>query len=302
LGEIELCKFWSNASSSVNTVDYYRQEATDCCDWPETPFGIVNAHSQNSFVGLPICGKSNSSTRAYLQQQLESPLQVGKKYKVKFFICNGEPTAVSTSGLATSDIGVLFTSNAIAQTQQWPIIGEPQFKIDSVFYSKSWKEVSFIYTPEENMNTITIGLFGSDVGKSIVNRFGSDPQFAYYYFDDFSITCINDNLNPDISETGKIEEEIKPGEVFIPNSFSPNGDGKNDLFTPIGNEVHFLSLKVFSRWGEVVFESKNGNFNWNGSNGKVDLEIGTYYWVLEYTSTTSGSKSIQKSGYVMLMR
>lgn len=84
LGDQQALAHWNNAQSSISTVDYYRSDAGMCCDWPETPFGMVSAHSQNSFVGLALCGTANSSNRAYLQQTFESPLSAGKNTKYLF--------------------------------------------------------------------------------------------------------------------------------------------------------------------------------------------------------------------------
>jgi gliding motility-associated-like protein len=61
----------------------------------------------------------------------------------------------------------------------------------------------------------------------------------------------------------------KNSQVFIPNAFSPDGDGLNDIFMIRGNGVYVKSLVIFNRWGEVVFEKKNFNANdskfaWDG--------------------------------------
>ena len=63
--------------------------------------------------------------------------------------------------------------------------------------------------------------------------------------------------------------------VFMPNTFSPNGDGANDIFYPRGSGVFQIKvLKIFNRWGEVVFEKSNIHANdissgWDGTfNGK----------------------------------
>ncbi|HEU4470904.1 MAG TPA: PKD domain-containing protein [Flavisolibacter sp.] len=61
------------------------------------------------------------------------------------------------------------------------------------------------------------------------------------------------------------------GNLFIPNTFSPNNDGTNDRFYPSGKGIHLIkSMKVFNRWGEVVFERSGFNANdaasgWDGS-------------------------------------
>ena len=55
--------------------------------------------------------------------------------------------------------------------------------------------------------------------------------------------------------------------VFVPNAFSPNGDGNNDYFQMFGNlaGIHSIEIKIFNRWGEKVFESENPDFKWDGT-------------------------------------
>jgi gliding motility-associated-like protein len=64
--------------------------------------------------------------------------------------------------------------------------------------------------------------------------------------------------------------------IFFPNAFSPNGDGSNDVFYPRGNGLDRVkSIRLFNRWGEVVYERKdfpvnNAAYGWDGKyNGKV---------------------------------
>jgi len=63
----------------------------------------------------------------------------------------------------------------------------------------------------------------------------------------------------------------KNANLFIPNTFSPNGDGSNDVFYPRGTGLSRVkSLRIFNRWGEVVFEKQdfpvnNAAAGWNGS-------------------------------------
>jgi gliding motility-associated-like protein len=56
-------------------------------------------------------------------------------------------------------------------------------------------------------------------------------------------------------------------DIFVPNAFSPNGDGNNDFFQLFGDlgTIAYLDMMVFNRWGEKVFESNNANFTWDGT-------------------------------------
>lgn len=74
------------------------------------------------------------------------------------------------------------------------------------------------------------------------------------------------------SNTGRIQINVVcgKGNLFIPNTFSPNGDGSNDIFYPRGNGLARVKLlRIFNRWGEVVYERKdfpanNSSAGWDG--------------------------------------
>lgn len=73
------------------------------------------------------------------------------------------------------------------------------------------------------------------------------------------------------SDRVKVMVLCNGGNAFVPKTFSPNGDGTNDVFYPRGTGLFKVrSLKIFSRWGEKVFENDNFNPNdptsgWNGT-------------------------------------
>ena len=75
--------------------------------------------------------------------------------------------------------------------------------------------------------------------------------------------------------------------VFIPNTFSPNGDGSNDIFYPRGTGLFSIkTLRIFSRWGEIVYE-KNGfmpndaSAGWNGTFKGVKLTPDVYVYTID---------------------
>jgi len=90
----------------------------------------------------------------------------------------------------------------------------------------------------------------------------------------------------------------------LPNGFTPNGDGENDVFTiPILNSYPNHKLCIYNRWGNIVYEYENkgrvGQQPWNGfSNGRWTLNkdsekvpVGTYFYVIEFNDGTRTSES-----------
>jgi gliding motility-associated-like protein len=52
--------------------------------------------------------------------------------------------------------------------------------------------------------------------------------------------------------------------IWFPNAFTPNGDGLNDFFRPVGANITRYKLQIFNRWGIMIFESKDISSGWNG--------------------------------------
>lgn len=93
--------------------------------------------------------------------------------------------------------------------------------------------------------------------------------------------------------------------VFVPNSFTPNGDGINDVFFVTGTDIdpNRFEFMIFDRWGEVVYESNDINDVWTGEfqNGEYFVPDGIYSWrVVTHSYSTTERKELV--GSVNLMR
>ncbi|RMG86081.1 MAG: gliding motility-associated C-terminal domain-containing protein [Bacteroidetes bacterium] len=93
---------------------------------------------------------------------------------------------------------------------------------------------------------------------------------------------------------------VQSSGVYIPNAFSPNGDGINDLFTAYGKHLHIESLKIFNRWGGIVWNTQ-GDVPWDGTANGQPAQEGVYVFLLEYTHTNTGEVNVI-SGDVLLIR
>jgi gliding motility-associated-like protein len=72
--------------------------------------------------------------------------------------------------------------------------------------------------------------------------------------------------------------------LFVPNAFSPNADGKNDIFMPKGVGILSYHLEVFDRWGQSVFKSVGYQQAWDGTYKGRYLPTAAYYYVIELNS------------------
>lgn len=96
---------------------------------------------------------------------------------------------------------------------------------------------------------------------------------------------------------------IPPIEVFIPNSFTPNNDGVNDLFGAVGTNVYEFEMVIYDRWGRQVFQSKDINEKWNGSDSGSEyyLETAVYTYIITYKGKKE-EDAIELTGFVTLVR
>lgn len=84
--------------------------------------------------------------------------------------------------------------------------------------------------------------------------------------------------------------------IELPNVITPNGDGVNDMFRPLNNNV--ISAKktcIYNRWGKLVFETNNPLIEWGGE----DNANGTYFWVIQYFDVLNNLK--RSSGYITVL-
>jgi gliding motility-associated-like protein len=90
--------------------------------------------------------------------------------------------------------------------------------------------------------------------------------------------------------------------IYVPNAFTPNGDGNNDIWLPIisNNTDEFYEVVVYNRWGELLFRANDPHAGWNGKhNGKL-VEGGVYTYKITYGDVFG--KKYFKTGTVTVIR
>jgi large repetitive protein len=90
--------------------------------------------------------------------------------------------------------------------------------------------------------------------------------------------------------------------LYVPNSFTPNGDAKNDVFkASYGDNITQFHLQVFNRYGQIIFETKDKNKGWDGTFKGTGQPYDSYVWLIQYKIATN--TNLQKlQGTVLLIR
>ena len=89
-------------------------------------------------------------------------------------------------------------------------------------------------------------------------------------------------------------------ELWVPNAFSPNGDGTNDEFKIMDSEVSDFKLQIYNRWGELVYETDNASKGWNGTFRDVNAAVGVYVYNIK--ATLADNRTVVRKGNVTLLR
>jgi gliding motility-associated-like protein len=94
--------------------------------------------------------------------------------------------------------------------------------------------------------------------------------------------------------------QTRTDQVYIPNSFTPNGDGRNDVLRVYSNVIRSMKFVVFNQWGEKVYESSDQNMAWDGTYRGKPQPSGVYIYVSEIILNTG--EKIERKGAINLVR
>ncbi len=105
----------------------------------------------------------------------------------------------------------------------------------------------------------------------------------------------------DICQTIVFAEEFT---LFVPNSFTPDGDEHNNVFRPVapaGVVINEFNMVIFNRWGEIIFESNNFDIGWDGTYKDKMVQEGAYVWKMT-VKLSDNSKNKVYTGHVILLK
>jgi hypothetical protein len=119
-----------------------------------------------------------------------------------------------------------------------------------------------------------------------------------YVRTDYVLT-VNYLQNCSVSQS--VSVYVAPGDdFFVPNAFSPNGDGNNDILKVYGSGLANVDMKIFNRWGELIFDSQNQWAGWDGTYKGVMQNPGVYTY--HVVATYLNGKTKEKKGTITILR
>jgi gliding motility-associated-like protein len=132
----------------------------------------------------------------------------------------------------------------------------------------------------------------------------SVPNFVHSYQNggtDYPMQVVTNGFG--CSDTAYATIEVEPFSIYAPNTFIPDGNGRNDVFNVVTDfEVTDWSLEIFDRWGELVFKTQNSDEGWDGTfNGSI-CQDGLYNYVLKFRPCHEPFIRRQREGTIQLLR
>jgi gliding motility-associated-like protein len=157
------------------------------------------------------------------------------------------------------------------------------------------------FTNQSSANAISHHwTFGNGLGESNEEK----PTFTFPNAQPGTYeVCLTAQITPTCQNTTcklvVVNDEFR---IYVPNAFSPNGDGMNDIFLPIisGYEIESFKMYIFNRWGEVVFETALAEVGWDGTFKAFNAKQDVYVWRIEVKDAVTREKK-QFHGHVTLL-
>jgi gliding motility-associated-like protein len=94
------------------------------------------------------------------------------------------------------------------------------------------------------------------------------------------------------SNVGEIKQRLR---IWIPEAFSPNGDGVNDQFNIYGHFITKADIQIFNQWGEIIYRTDNLQGDWDGQRSGNDVQGGVYVLRLEITDQTGNTQIFRQT-------
>jgi gliding motility-associated-like protein len=126
-----------------------------------------------------------------------------------------------------------------------------------------------------------------------------NPSFTFTHTGDFGVWLIAYNANH-CPDTAYKSFRALDYSLYVPNCFTNNFDGTNDYFQVHYTGIRTLHIRIYDRWGMMIFESFDKDFKWDGTFHVDVAQEGVYTWVIDAVSVKDNK--INLAGNVTLMR
>lgn len=187
-------------------------------------------------------------------------------------------------------------------------------KYNNVIHVADFPHADFVFSPAEPENGEEVFFYNYSTGENITNyswSFGDghsshleEPSHVYHLTESdlmtVQLTVTNsDGCSDDTIQVVPVEDNFA---FFVPSAFTPNTDGKNEIFLPRVNDVVDYELTIYARNGELIFYTNNPEIGWDGTVQGKPAPQGVYLWKIHYAKIGTPDEKMMKTGSVTLIR
>ncbi len=146
---------------------------------------------------------------------------------------------------------------------------------------------SYSWAPAAGLNTVT--------GSSVMANPTSTTSYTVSSISGSTCSSISASVRVTVSQNN-----CDSSKIFVPNVFSPNGDGKNDQFYFTTKGITDLSYQIYNRWGGIIYKAVSIDAKWDGKNESgATVPDGVYYYT--YSAQSQAGKTYKGSGFIQLL-
>lgn len=274
---------------NVNTTSLMKLEITDACD------ATINSHTFVYINTVPISISLPTDTAICVNEKLElNPIIHGGEGVKKYF-WNDKPREESKySGIPSGNTVLKFRvedecGNTVEKSCKVEVRAvHADFKFNFEDYIR----------PILNYSTPNVNYDWFFPNGTTTNGFEPQVDFETLKGGDTQLLVRND-IGCE-AETSKV---YKPTiHIFLPNAFTPDGDGTNDIFKAEGEHIESFELMVFNRWGKMIFYSDDISKGWNGDGADKDYTGENSIYNYRYVAKDGLGNVVENTGTVYLLR
>lgn len=298
----------------------YQLNATGGSTYQWSPTTYLNDPFISNPVSTPastityVVGASNSCGTAFDTITIDV-IVVNASTVPDMIICPGDSVLLTATG------GVTYTwspNSSLVPSSGPAVMASPSsptnyvVTVTDAFGCVDYDSVFVNLFPAQNIN----------LGPNIVIPFGGETQLNAHGVGQFTWTpdsfltcsnCSNPTANP-FSSTEYVVSLIDSngcefldtimviveGSLYVPNTFTPNGDEMNNMFFAYGTEIASFKMWIFNRWGQEIFVSNSLYDGWDGYYKGQPCPLGVYVWKIDYEEISGKGGTL--IGHVNLLR
>lgn len=211
-----------------------------------------------------------------------------------------------SNAVGTSTITYIYTQSGCVFDTTTDITVYPQPILDSITPYNPFYEICEGDSVNTLFNAIADlpgynvwSLLGVDYQTDIFNTTWDNEGVFTISVVHYSNGCVSNQ-----QETVVVVQNCPEELIYIPNTFTPDGNELNQVFLPVftsGFDPYDYELLVFNRWGNLIFESHDHKMGWDGTFNNAYVQEGTYSWVIRYGNVETDKKT-EIRGFITILK